>query len=110
MTYDEYWYGDVWRVVAYREAERRRKERKNWELHLQGMYFYEALCDVSPILHAFAKSGTKPHPYRTEPYKLYGSETEEETEDQKNKKEEADRIKAKLYMQNMVRAGKNWGK
>lgn len=97
-------------VVAYREAEKRRKERKNWELHLQGMYFYEALCDVSPILHAFAKSGTKPHPYRTEPYKLYGSETEEETEEQRNKKEEADRIKAKLYMQNMIRAGKNWGK
>ena len=110
MTYDEYWYGDVWMVVAYREAERHRKERKNWELHLQGLYFYEALCDVSPILHAFAKRGTKPNPYRTEPYKLYGSNEPEESEEAQKKREEADRIKAKLYMQNMVRAGKNWGK
>ena len=72
MSYDEYWNGDVWAVVAYNKAEKRRKERKNQELHLQGMYFYEALCDASPILHAFAKKGTKAHPYRTEPYKLFG--------------------------------------
>ncbi len=97
-------------VVAYREAEKRRKERKNWELHLQGMYFYEALCDASPIFQAFAKRGTKPHPYRTEPYKLYDSQDRDPTEEEKEKKEEAERIRAKLYMSNMVRAGKNWGK
>ena len=110
MTWEQYWYGDVWMVVAYREAEKRRKERKNWELHLQGMYFYEALCDASPIFQAFAKSGTKPHPYRTEPYKLHGPEERGLTEKEKEKQEESDRIKAKLYMSNMVRAGKNWGK
>lgn len=110
MTWEQYWYGDVWMVEAYREAEKRRKERKNWELHLQGMYFYEALCDVSPIFQAFAKRGTKPHPYRTEPYKLCTSEEPELTEEEKEKKEEAERIRAKLYMQNMMRVGKNWGK
>lgn len=109
MTWEQYWYGDVWMVEAYREAEKRRKERKNWELHLQGMYFYEALCDASPVFRAFAKSGTKPHPYRTEPYKMYGAE-EETTEEEKKKQEEAERIRAKLYMQNMMRVGKNWGK
>lgn len=109
MTWEQYWYGDVWMVEAYREAEKRRKERKNWELHLQGMYFYEALCDASPVFQAFAKRGTKPHPYRTEPYKLYGAE-EETTEEEKKKQEEAERIRAKLYMQNMMRVGKNWGK
>ena len=109
MSYDEYWNGDVWAVVAYNKAEKRRKERKNWELHLQGMYFYEALCDASPVFQAFAKRGTKPHPYRTEPYKLYGAE-EETTEEEKKKQEEAERIRAKLYMQNMMRVGKNWGK
>lgn len=95
-------------IVAYREAEKRRKERKNWELHLQGMYFYEALCDASPIFHAFAKKGTKPHPYRTEPYELYGKR--EQTEEEKQKQEEKELLKAKLYMNNMVRAGKTWGK
>lgn len=108
MTYDEYWNGDVWAVVAYNEAEKRRKERKNWELHLQGMYFYEALCDASPIFQAFAKKGTKAHPYPSEPYKLVGSK-ENESEAEKQRIEEQERVKAKLYMSNMVRAGKSWG-
>lgn len=110
MSYDEYWNGDVWAVVAYNEAEKRRKERKNWELHLQGMYFYEALCDASPLFQAFAKKGTKAYPYRTEPYKLYGDKEAEPSEEEKEKKEEHDRVVAQLYMSNMVRAGKNWGK
>lgn len=49
-------------------------ERTNAESHLMGMYIYEALCDVSPILHAFAKNGAKPIEYRTEPYPLFGKE------------------------------------
>lgn len=32
------------------------------------MYFYEALCDASPIFNPFAKKGTKPIPYRSLPY------------------------------------------
>lgn len=110
MSYDEYWNGDVWAVVAYNEAEKRRKERKNRELHLQGMYFYEALCDASPIFHAFAKKGTKAHPYRAEPYDLFGAKSAEPTEEEKKKKEEQERVLSKLYMSNMVRAGKNWDK
>lgn len=61
-------------VNIYREADRRRMERTNAESHLMGMYIYEALCDVSPILHAFAKNGAKPIEYRTEPYPLFGKE------------------------------------
>lgn len=108
MTYEQYWYGDVWMVVAYREADKRRKERKNAELHLMGMYFYEALCDVSPILHAFAKNGTKPIPYRTTPYEL--SAKKEPTEEEALNKEKNEKILARLYMRQMLRAGKNWGK
>jgi hypothetical protein len=37
-------------------------------------------------------------------------EQEETTEEEKKKQEEAERIRAKLYMQNMMRVGKNWGK
>lgn len=55
MTWDQYWYGDVWMASIYREADKRRMERKNAESHLLGMYMYEALCDVSPILQAFSK-------------------------------------------------------
>ena len=34
------------------------------------MYVYEAICDASPILRAFAKKGTKPHPFTEKPYPL----------------------------------------
>jgi hypothetical protein len=108
MTYEQYWYGDVRMVEAYLEAEKRRKERRNLELHLQGMYFYEALCDASPIFHAFAKQGTKPHPYRSEPYKLAWQSEKKVNREQKEKQEENEMLRAKLYMSQMMRAGKNW--
>lgn len=92
--------------AIYREADRRRMERTNAEAHLMGLYFYEALCDVSPILHAFAKKGTKPIQYRIEPYPILRKPEEEKTEQQ----EEAERLHAKAYMSQMVRAGKHWGK
>ena len=70
-----------------------------------GLYVYEALCDVSPVLHAFAKKSTKPRPFRTEPYGM-AYKKEEKSE----KQEEAERLRAEIYMKQMVRAGKNWGK
>lgn len=92
-------------AAIFREADRRRMERINAEAHLMGLYVYEALCDVSPVLHAFAKKGTKPKPFRTEPYSLNG-----EKKDNSEQKEEAERLRAEIYMKQMVRAGKNWGK
>jgi hypothetical protein len=56
-------------------------EKRNQELWLQGMYIYEALCDVSPILHAFAKRGTKPVPYTEQPYPLSNKEVKRAKED-----------------------------
>ena len=70
MTYDQYWNDDPTLVKYYRKADEIRKERRNEELWLQGMYVYEAICDVSPILHAFAKKGTKPQPYSEKPYAI----------------------------------------
>ena len=59
MTYDMYWNEDCMLVKYYKQSFRMQQDRKNEELWLQGYYFYEALCDVSPILQAFAKNGTK---------------------------------------------------
>ena len=70
MTYEQYWNGDCTLTKYYRKADEIARERKNEELWLQGMYIYEALCDVSPILHAFAKKGTKPQPYSERPYSI----------------------------------------
>lgn len=76
---------------------------------LQGLYTYEAVCDVSPVLHAFAKQGTKPIPYREKPFELKSAEPVQETEEEKEKREENERLRAKIYMSQMVRMGANWG-
>lgn len=68
MSADEYWNQDCCLTEYYRAAHELRQTRKNEELWLQGLYIYEALCDASPLLHAFAKRGTRPALYPNEPY------------------------------------------
>ena len=63
MTEEQYWDKDCCLVKFYRKSEELRKERVNQEAWLQGMYIYDALLRVAPVLHAFAKKGTKPQPY-----------------------------------------------
>ena len=77
MTYDQYWEKDCQLVKAYRKAAELRKSQMNAEAHLQGMYFYEALCNVSPLLQAFAKQGTTALPYPAQPYALSAKEVQD---------------------------------
>lgn len=88
MTYDQFWNDDCELVVYYRKANELRSTQKNQELWLQGMYIYEALCCVSPVLHAFAKDGTKPLPYPDKPYAISEKEIKErkETIEKENRK------------------------
>lgn len=70
MTPEQYWEGDYDLPIYYRKAYELQKERRNEELWLQGLYVYEAIADISPILQVFAKSGTKAIPYPNEPYAI----------------------------------------
>ena len=94
MTPEQYWDGDPALAKYYRKAHELQRKRRNEDLWLQGMYIYEALCDVSPILQAFAKRGTKPRPYTDRPYSLTSDDRAEERKQQ----EQRDREKAKQYM------------
>ena len=84
MTADQYWNDDAELVKYYRKADELRLERVNREMWIQGMYIYEALCDASPIFHAFAKRGTKPHPYSDKPYPLTNRQHENNTKAKEN--------------------------
>lgn len=95
MTPEQYWDGDPELAKYYRKADEIRSERRNQELWLQGMYVYEAICDASPILHAFAKKGAKPHPYADKPYAL----TDKQREQDAVNKEKAVAEKGKRFMQ-----------
>ena len=97
MSYDDFWNGDVSMVKAYRKAYELREKRRNQELWLQGMYFYEALCDASPLFRFSMKKGTiKPEPYVKEPYPITEAEVREREEREARKKEE--RLKAQFMM------------
>ncbi len=98
MTYEQYWEGDSTLVKYYRKAEELRNEKRNQELWLQGMYIYEALCDVSPVLHAFAKKGTKPTPYSDRPYALTAEQNRRKEEEKQRRLVE----KGKKFMEAMA--------
>lgn len=100
MTPEQYWDGDPTLVKYYRKADEIRKERLNEELWLQGMYIYEALCDVSPVLHAFAKRGTRPQPYSDKPYSI----TEKQREKEEIIKEQKRVEKGKRFMEALMKS------
>ena len=98
MTPEQYWEGDCTLPKYYRQAEELRNERRNQELWLQGMYVYEAICDASPILHAFAKKGTKPAPYSAKPYPINSKQIKKDEEEKQRKLTE----KGKRFMEAMA--------
>lgn len=100
MSSEEFWHGELRLTESYREAYQLKQEIKDYELWRQGMYVYEAILDASPILHAFAKKGTKPRPYTEKPY---GIEKKESKAD-RQKRIENERLKARVHFMNWTKA------
>jgi len=85
MTYEQYWYGDVWMVKAIREADKLRQERQNQEAWLQGMYFYEGVSVA--MYNAMRGKGQPPKQYATQPYEFGPSKEKSELDDGMTKEE-----------------------
>lgn len=106
MTYEQFWYGDVTMTKDYLKAYKIKAKRENeieqWNIWKQGMYIYEALCDVSPILHAFSKKGTKPLQYRSKP--MSEEHREMQTEKEKEIIQKNEQLKARIFFENWARA------
>lgn len=96
MTPEQFWEGDSNLVVAYRKAFEMKQEADNRRLWLQGAYIYDAISCLVPIMHPFAKKGTKAEPYLDKPYPLKEGNTEDKPED-KNIKQ--GKVKALEWMQ-----------
>lgn len=86
MTEEQYWDKDCLLVKYYREAEELRNEKLNQQAWLQGMYIYDALNKVAPILHAFAKKGTKAQPYVEQAYPISKRSAQEAKENEEKAK------------------------
>lgn len=95
MTEKQYWDKDCTLVRYYRKAEELRNEKFNQQAWLQGMYFYDALARISPILHAYAKKGTRPKSYVEQPYPI----SRKEVQKQEAASEKLKSQKGMLYMQ-----------
>ena len=98
MTYEQFWEGDVTLVKHYRRADELKVERRNQELWLQGLYIYEALCDVAPIMHAMAKKGTKARPYPEEPYAITEKQRRRANEEKERKIAEKGKRMMEMFM------------
>lgn len=68
MSLSEFWEGDPYLCVVYREAEELRRNRENENLWLMGNYAYYALGIA--LSNAFRKSGAKPIDYLKEPFRI----------------------------------------
>ena len=104
MSYNEFWYGEPYLVKFYREAYKLKMRYDDVFMWKQGMYIYEALCDVSPILHAFSKKGAKPLQYRTRP--MSEELKENKTEKEKEIEVKNEQLKARIFFENWARATK----
>lgn len=78
MSPDEYWHGDAELMGAYRKAYKIRKEERNYELWLQGLYFYTALSTIAENL--MKKRGETPAKYPEKPFPIFPPTKEEEEE------------------------------
>lgn len=105
MTFDQFWYGDVRMTRVFVEADRLRQERANNEAWWQGMYFFHAMTSALNNSHR-TKASDPISEYPSQPYDIF---PKQETQKERENREEQERLQAKLYMQQMMRAGKNWG-
>ena len=112
MSYEQLWQEDVTMtrmyLKAYKIKQQRKVEMDQWYMWKQGMYIYEALCDVSPILHTFSKNGTKPLPYPKVPWGMeeYEQKIEEKKKEPTKQEIENERLKAQIFFTNWARATK----
>ena len=83
-SYNEYWNAPAEVASAYYDAEIFRKERRNYEAWLQGLYFKNAL-DASLAMAFWDKKHAKPEPYLEHPIAF----TEREIEAENKRKAEA---------------------
>lgn len=105
MTYDEYWYGEAYRTKFYYESYKLKVKQKDAEMWTQGMYIYEALCKVSPVLHAFSRKDAKPLPYSNKPYLSSQVNKDDEKVDKEQEIKNAQLI-ARVHFENWARATK----
>lgn len=105
MTYEQYWYDDPLMVRAFYKADKLKQSREDFMAWLSGAYIKRAL--ESTVGNMFLEKGKQPFEYPEMPI---FSQNENKPKLPSAEQEEKEKAQARLYMLNMVRAGKDWGK
>ena len=100
---------DVDLAKYFRKKYQLEEERANYHYWLQGMYVYEAIADVAPVLHAFAKKGTEIIPYSSEPYAITPEQIAEKQKRDAEKKQREMKTKMTEFMVGFNAQHKNRG-
>jgi hypothetical protein len=95
MSWELYWRGDPDAVRAYRRAFEMIEKREHRKIWIQGLYNYEAIGDMVPVLRPFARAGTRPEPYPSEPHPFTAQEVREKREREEEQK--AQEVRARLF-------------
>ena len=85
MEWDQFWHGERGIHKIFRDAEEYRKEQKNYELWLQGLYIQRAFnSGLDALAIGFSgKHGKKPMQYLE--YPIAFTKREKEAEKERNK-------------------------
>ena len=77
------------------------RQRADFEAWLTGRYVHEAISAVLSV--ALGRKGKTPYRYPSQPYSALEAPQEAADGDR-------DALRAEVYMRQMMRVGKNWGK
>ncbi len=90
MSYDDYWHGSPELCTYYRRAYNIKKESKNQQLWLQGLYIYKAVAAVMSGMFSTNSEGYLSEPIRITPL----TEREKEERAEKSRQELINRLSA----------------
>ena len=97
VSYSDFWEMTPAEIVAVSRGYQKRMDTAAW---LFGRYTHEALSAV--LSAALGRKGKTPYRYPSKPYNAI--EAPQEAAD-----DNRDALRAKVYMRQMMRAGKHWG-
>ena len=84
MTSDEFYNQDHELVIAYRKAYKLKRTRDNEDMWRQGLYVYQAVSRVAPLLIPFNKH-PKAEPYLDKPFPMFEEDEQEKESAVENK-------------------------
>lgn len=90
MSSEEFWHGDPKVAVAYREAEKIKRDNRYLAEWRAGVYFFEALLTASPAFREISKGID--HQYPTKP--IFSAVPEKEMSEEDKRKAQMEKNKA----------------